>query len=215
MAVPSQVAGGGGANNATECFKMVFSQALAGAPKIEGWDNSSTFPARDAFGMTVAKEIFTGTDESEKPCLAAWSGGAEVTGTKPGASWHPSAAVAGSNNPNLLKAQVSYVTCTNTPGAGGNIVFNLSLKIAADQTVPSTVTMAHVVQIRFIYTGTAPALTFWYNDGGSDAVPSWTALTPNTHGIRYVNTTTVAGTYELTLPGTGSTLVAPELWVTT
>lgn len=215
MAVPSKVIGGGGDNNATKCFKVVFSQALASAPKIEAWDNSQTFPAKDASGVTVAKEVFTGTtNNGSKPCLAAWSGGAEADGNKPGANWHPAAATAGSANPNLLKGSTNFVTCTNTPGAGGNVVFNISFKIADDMTVPSTATMAHLTQLRYTYTGTAPALAFYYNDGGNETTPSWTVFSPGTHGLRFCNSGTVSGTYELTLPGTGSTLVAPELWIT-
>lgn len=216
MAIPSKVAGGGGPNNATKCFKVTFSTALSSAPKIEAWDNAQTYPAKDASGATVAKEIFTGTsDNGSKPCLAAWSGGAEASGNLPGANWHPASATAGSANPNLLKGQTNYVTCTNTPGAAGNIVFNLSLKIADDMTVPSTSTMAHLTQIRYTYTGTAPTLAFYYNDGGDDTTPVWLVYVPGTNGVKYCNSGTVAGTYVLTLPGTGETKVAPELWVTT
>ncbi len=216
MAIPSKVIGGGGQNDATQCFKVVFSQALASAPKIEAFDNSQTFPARDTSGSTTAKEIFTGTENNGNlPCLAAWSGGDEATGNTPGSNWHPTSATAGSANPNLLKGQTNYVTCTNTPSAGGNTVFNLSLKVADDMTVPSTSSMSHIIQLRYTYSGTAPTLTFYYNDGGSEASPSWTQFTPGTHGVRFCNSGTVAGDYKLTLPGTGQTLIAPELWITT
>lgn len=216
MTIPSQVVGGGPVK-ATQCFKMVFSQALSSAPKIEAWDNSSTFPAKVASGITTAKEVFTGTTlNGDIPMLAAWSGGAESDGNLPAsASWHPASATAGSANPNLLKGMTNYVTCTNTPGLGGNIVFNLSLKIAQDCTVPSTVTMAHVIQVRYTYTGTAPAVTCYYNDGGSEDTPSWTVFTPGTHGIRFTSDTAEAGSYDLTLPSIADeTKVAQELWVT-
>ena len=214
MAIPNKVAGGGGNNDATKCFKVKFSTALSGAPLIEAWDNSKTFPDKDSYGSTVAKEIFTGTTNLQMPFLAAWSGGSESDGNKPGANWHPSSATAGSANPNLLKGTTSYVTCTNTPSAGGNIVFNLSLKIPDDATVPSTDTMAHMIQIRYTYSGNAPAVTFYFNDGGTEGSPSWTTFTPGTHGIRYCNSGASAGNYGLTLPGTNKTKVAPELWVT-
>jgi hypothetical protein len=214
MAIPCKVTGAGPVK-ATECFKVTFSQALSTAPIIEAYDNSSSYPAVDASGMTTAKEIFTGTTiNTSIPMLAAWSGGAEADGNLPAsASWHPAAATAGSANPNLLKGATNYVTCTNTPGAAGNIVFNLSLKVPSDATVPGTVGMSHLVQIRYTYTGTAPALAFYCNEG-TEAVPSWTQLTPGTHGIQFVNASTSSGTYDLTLPGTGETKVAPELWVT-
>lgn len=215
MAIPHKITGGGGANDATKVIKATFSEDLASAPHIEAWDNSSTFPARDSSGSTTSKEIFTGTtDNGNLPCLAAWSGGAESDGNTPGANWHPTSAVAGSHNPNLLKGQTNYVTCTNTPSAGGNIVFNLSLKIADDMTVPSSSSMAHIIQIRFTYSGSAPTVNFYYNEG-SEASPTWVQFTPGTHGVRYCNTGTVAGTYVLTLAGSGQTVVAPELWITT
>jgi len=214
MAIPSKAIGGGN-NNATKVFKVTFSTALSTAPKLEAWDNSSTFPAKDASGSTTAKEIFTGTTgNGSKPELAAWSGGAEADGTLPGASWHPATATAGSANPNLLKGTTNYVTCTNTPGAGGDIVFNLSERVGYDATVPSTTSMAAIIQIRYTYTGSAPSLTFYYNDGGSETTPSWTTFTPGTHGVRFCNTGTSAGTYKLTLPAEG-TVDAGELWITT
>jgi len=214
MAIPSKVVGAGN-NNATQCFKVEFLTALSTAPKIEAWDNSETFPAKDASGSTTAKEIFTGTTEnSSYPELAAWSGGAESDGTLPGASWHPASPSAGSANPNLLLGTTNYVTCTNTPGLDGDIVFNLSLNVGYDATVPSTTSMAAIIQIRYTYTGSAPSLTFSYNDGGTETTPVWTTFTPGTHGVRFVNSGTESGTYKLTLPASG-TVDAGELWVTT
>jgi len=216
MAVPSKVIGGGGSNNATKCFRAVFSQALSSAPKIEAWDNAQTFPSVDASGATTAKEIFTGTTNNGlKPCLAAWSGGAEASGNLPGASWHPTSAVAGSANPNLLKGQTNYISATNTPGLGGNTVFNLSLKIADDMTIPSTSSMSFLIQIRYTYTGTAPTVTFAYNDGGTEGSPSWTTFVPGSNGMRFCNSGTVAPTYVLTVAGAGETTVAAEAWITT
>jgi hypothetical protein len=217
MAIPFKIVGAG-PNDATQCFKVTFDQALSTAPKIEAWDNSATFPAKDASGSTTAKEIFTGTTgNGSKPMLAAWSGGSSAAPTLPtgGAAWHPASATGGTANPNLLLGTTNYVTCTNTPALGENTVFNLSLKVASDCTVPSSASMAHIVQIRYTYTGTAPALTFAGNDGGTETTPAWTTFVPGTNGVRYCNASTVwaTGPYKLTLPETG-TLVAPELGIT-
>lgn len=212
MAIPSKAIGAGN-NNFTKVFKVIFSTALSTAPKIEAWDNSQTFPAKDASGSTTAKEIFTGTTESAVPMIAAWSGGAEASGTLPGATWHPATATGGSANPNLLEGTTSYVTCTNTPGAEGDIVFNLSCEVPYDATVPSTSSMAAIIQIRYTYTGSAPSLTFKYNDGGTETTPVWLTFTPGTNGIRFCNSGTGAGTYKLTLPSSGL-VYAGELWVT-
>lgn len=216
MAIPSKVIGAGNAN-ATQCFKVTFDQALSTAPKIEAWDNSETFPLKTASGATTALEIFTGTTgNGDTPCIAAWSGGAESSGNLPGASWHPASATGGSANPNLLLGTTNYVTCTNTPGLGGDIVFNLSLEVGFDATVPSTTEYAAIIQIRYTYTGTAPALVFAYNDGGTEGTPSWTTFVPGTDGVRFCNASTswAAGPYKLTLPGSG-VVVASELGITT
>ena len=216
MAIPSKVIGAGN-SDATQCFKVTFDQALSTAPKIEAWDNSATFPAKDASGSTTALEIFTGTTANgDTPCIAAWSGGAESSGNLPGASWHPAAVTGGSNNPNLLLGTTNYVTCTNTPGLGGEIVFNLSFEVGYDATVPSTTEYAAIIQIRYTYTGTAPGLVFAYNDAGTETTPSWTTLTPGTDGVRFCNASTswAAGPYKLTLPASG-VVVASELGITT
>ncbi len=215
MAIPAQVTGGGGATSATKCFKATFSTALSSAPKLEGWDNTQTFPARDASGATASKEIFTGTaDNLWYPCLAAWSGGAESSGNLPGANWHPDSPTAGSANPNLLMGLTNFVTCTNTPGVGGDIVFNLSLLIADDMSTPSASSMAHILQIKYTYTGTAPVITFAFNEG-TEGTPSWTAMVPGTDGHRFCNSGTAPSTYVLTMPGSGEETVAAEIWVTT
>lgn len=218
MAIPNKIVGAGPVD-ATKCFKVTFDQALSTAPKIEAWDNSETFPAKTASGATTALEIFTGTaGNGSTPCLAAWSGGAETDGNKPGsAGWHPATVTGGSDNPNLLLGTTNYVTCTNTPGLGGDIVFNLSLEVGYDATIPSTTEYAAIIQIRYTYTGTAPGLTFEYNDvaTGTEETPVWIEFTPGTHGVRFCNASTswAAGPYRLTLPGSG-VVVASELGIT-
>ena len=52
------------------------------------------------------------------------------------------------------------------------------------------------------------------DDGGDDTTPVWLAFVPGTDGIRFCDAGTIAGTYPLTLAGTGDTKVAPEVWVT-
>jgi len=212
MAIPNKATGAGN-NNAANVFKITFNQALSTAPKYEGWDNSATFPAKDANGSTVPKEIFTGTaGNSSKPMLYLVDTNAGAT--LPGASWKPATATAGSANPNRLKGTTNYVTATNTPAQNGFITFNIGLEAPYDATVPSSSSTAHIIQIRYTYTGTAPTLTWSFNEG-TEGTPSWTNLTPGTHGLRYVNTGTswAAGPYKLTLPESG-TVDAGEVGVT-
>jgi len=212
MAIPNKATGAGN-NDTAQVFKTTFSEALSTAPKIEAWDNAETFPARTTEGVAILHEIFVGTTENgSKPMMAAWSGGTTEAHNDPGAAWHPASPTGGSANPNLLKGTTSYVTCTNVPGAAGNTVFNLSLRVPYDATVPSTTEMAAIIQVRYTYTGNAPAVAFYYNEG-TEGTPDWVVFTPGTHGIRFCNAGTVEGTYKLTLPGSGQ-VYAGELWIT-
>lgn len=214
MAIPSKATGAGN-NDATEVFKITFSQALSTAPKLEAWDNSSTFPAVDSEGTTTAKEIFTGTTgNSNIPMLAGYIGGKSGSSTGPGTSWHPAAVTAGAANPNLLLGGTNYVEAGFTPVAGEDFVFNLSLLAPYDAVVPSTTSMSALIQVRYTHTGTAPTITFEYNDGGTEGSPSYTTITAGTHGARFCNAGTSVGDYKLTLPTSGA-IYAGEVWVTT
>lgn len=198
--IPNKATGAGN-NNAANVFKILFSKALSTAPKLEAWDNSQVFPAKDAAGATTAKEIFTGTTgNGSKPMLYL----AATTSAAPGANWKPASATAGSNNPNRLKGTTNYVTDPTTPGEGEAILFNLGAEVPYDASVPSASAMAHLIQVRYTYTGDVPVLTWSFNEG-TEETPSWTEITPGTHGLRYCNTSTswAAGPYKLTLPGSG------------
>lgn len=209
-----KVSGAGHANNATKCFKVTFDEALSTPPTIEGWDNSQAYPARDSAGSTTDKEIFTGTDgNNHRPMMAAYSGGEESSAIPPGENWHPDSPDENNGYVNLLKGTTYFVTCRNTPGAGGNTVFNLSLRVPYDATVPSTSSMNALIQIRYTYTGDPPSPVFSANQG-TESEPSWTNFTPGTQGIRFCNSGTQEGVYKLTLPETGQ-VYAGEVWVTT
>ena len=209
MSIPCKVTGAGN-YNAANVFRVTFSTALSSAPKIEAWDNSSTFPAKDAAGVTVAKEVFTGTTgNSNKPMVYAIS----TTGGAPGANWKPASATAGSANPNRLKGTTNYITDTTTPGAGGSIKFNLGIEVPYDAAVPSNVSMSFLIQVRYSYTGTAPSVTFAANEG-TEGSPIWTTITPGSHGIVFCNSSTIwsSGPYKLTLPESG-TVDASEIGI--
>jgi len=101
-----------------------------------------------------------------------------------------------------------------TVDTSGSIRFNMTAEFASDAAVPSSSSQNILLQIQYQYTGSAPSLTYYYNDAGTDSVPIWTALTPGSDGIRFVNVGTVSGTYKFTLPAS-STANVQELWVTT
>lgn len=211
MAIPFKITGAGN-QDTRYVFRITFSQELALAPNIEAWDNAETFPAKTATSSTVAKEIFTGTAQNGNiPMLYATA----TTNASPGDIWKPTAAIAGAANPNRLMGNTNYVTDPTIPSAGENIYFNLGVEIPYDATVPSTSSLAHIIQIRYTYSGTMPNITFCANEG-TEALPTWTELTPGTNGVRYCDAGTdiSIGPYKLTLPESG-VVDAPELWITT
>lgn len=211
MAIPFQITGAGN-QDAQYVFRVSFSEDLSAAPNIEAWDNALTFPSKTTTGTTVAKEVFTGTTgNGDIPMLYAVS----TTSATPGDNWKPAAATAGAANPNRLEGDTSYVTDPTTPSSGESIYFNLGIEVPYDATVPSTTSLAHVIQIRYRYSGSVPSITIAGNEG-TEATPVWTTLVPGTNGVRYCNAGTdwTSGPYKLTLPETG-TVDAPELGLTT
>ena len=199
--IPNKVTGAGNID-ATMAYKVKFSKALSSTPKIEAWDNSETFPAVGTTSTTT-KEIFTGTaGNGNKPMLAGYIGGLVGAATKPGSNWHPASATAGAANPNLLKGNTNYVMAAVVPGENDELVFNLSLRVPYDATVPSTSSMNALIRIVYNYTGVAPDITLAFNEG-TETVPSWTDFTAGTNGIRFCNAEVVGTDYKLTLPEEG------------
>lgn len=213
MAIPNKAVGYGNNSTARNVFRLLFSQALSTPPSYEGYDGG-TFPAVGA-AVTTANAIFAGTaGNSNKPMwsLVDTSGGAPVS------AWKPASATGGAvtGGANRMKGTTNYVIAGATPGAGGAITWNEVMEIPSDATAGST-GMAHDLLIRYTYTGTAPSLTWAFNDAvsGTEGVPTWTTLTPGTHGVRHCRTGTVAGgPYLADIPaaGTQDTTVG---WVTT
>ena len=210
MAIPFKITGAGN-QDARYVFRVTFSQALSVAPDIEAWDNVATFPARTNPGTTAANEVFTGTTgNGDIPMLYAVA----TTSAAPGDDWKPISATAGTANPNRLRGDTSYITDPTIPGAAGSIYFNLGIEVPYDASVPSATPLAHVIQIRYRYSGATPTLAFAANEG-TEASPAWTTFVPGTNGVRYCNagTSWVAGPYKLTLPESG-TVDASELGIT-
>lgn len=210
MAIPFQITGAGN-QDARYVFRVTFSQELSVPPYIEAWDNALTFPSRTTTGTSVAKEVFTGTTGNGNiPMLYAVA----TTSASPGDDWKPASATAGAANPNRLMGDTSYVADPTTPGAGDAIYFNLGIEVPYDAAIPSTTSLAHIIQIRYRYSGPVPTVTFDANEG-TEATPVWTTLVPGNNGVRYCNAGTDwdTGPYRLTLPETG-TVDAPELGIT-
>jgi len=203
MAIPLKVTGAGNNSTAQNVYKVTFSEALSTAPRIEAWDNSSTFPAKDSSGSTVAKEIFAGTTVNGSiPMLSAVA----TTSAAPSSAWKPASATAGTANPNRLKGTTNFVTDPTTPAATESILFNLCLEIPSDATVPSSTEYNALIQVRYQYTGNAPTVT-WHANEGTESSPTWTQITPGTHGVRFCNSaadTSDDTTWKLSVPASGT-----------
>lgn len=238
MAIPSKAVGGGNTSTARNVFAVTFSQALSAAPTFEAYDGG-TFPAVGSATTVTGKALAGTAGNSNRSMLSLVSTGAAA----PASAWKPASATGGSANPNRLKGQTSYVTAQETQAGGtgvgawgtgfsagagnlgnatgaigsatnpyGVIRWNECFEMPSD--VVPTDNLTHDLLIRYQYTGSAPTLAWYYNDGGSEGTPTWTALTPGTHGVRHCNAGTVAGTYRLDIPPSG-TVDGAELWVTT
>lgn len=213
MAIPNKAVGYGNNSTARNVFRLTFSTALSAAPTYEGYDSAAVFPAVDT-ALTTAKKIFAGTaGNSNKPMLSL----VDTSSGAPSSAWKPAAATGGSANPNRLKGTTNYVTATATPGAGGVITWNMVAELPSDL-VPSTdnAEMQHDLLIRYTFTGATPTLTWAFNDAasGTEGTPTWTTMTPGTHGIRHAKSGAATPNYYATVPVSG-TQDTVEGWVTT
>lgn len=209
MAIPNRAVGYGNNSIARNVFRITFSTALSSAPKYEAYDSAATFPAVDT-AVTVANTILAGTaGNSNKSMLSL----VDTSSAAPTSNWKPTSATGGSANPNRVKGQTNFVTATATPGAGGVITWNEVLEVPSDATTSST--MAHDLLVRYTYTGTAPTLTWAFNDAvsGTEGTPTWTTLTPGTHGIRHSRAGASTPNYLANIPAS-STEDTVEGWVT-
>jgi hypothetical protein len=101
-----------------------------------------------------------------------------------------------------MKGTTNYVTATATPGAGGTITWNEVLEVPTDAT-PGSAGQAHDLLVRYSYTGSAPALTWAFNEG-TEGTPTWTTMTPSTHGMRHCRTGSGAGNYLANIPASST-----------
>jgi hypothetical protein len=238
MAIPARAIGYGNGSTARNVNGVTFSQPLSAAPIIEAYDGG-TFPAVGS-GTTTAGKALAGTSGNGSRSMVCV---VDTSAAAPTSSWKPANATGGSANPNRLRGQTSFVTSgmTAAGGAGvsaygtgfsagagnlgngtgasgsatnptGVLRWNEMLEMPSD-VVPSD-NLTYDLLIRYQYTGSAPTLAWYFNDAGSEATPVWTALTPGTHGLRHCNAGTVAGTYRLDIPPSG-TVDSAEGWYST
>jgi len=210
MAIPSKITGGGNTSVAQKVIRVTFSEATSDRPKLEAWDDY-------AFAATT-HEIFTGTaGNSNQPMLCAVG----TTDAAPTSDWAISTPVGGGATINLLKGSTDYVFLSaasipaTTPGTDDYVTFNVNWEIPSDASIPSD--LAAVLVIRFSYGGSAPILTWDFNDsseGGTEGTPYWTTITPGIagHKIKPADVGSTPSTVVLHRPVSG-TQDAGEIWV--
>jgi hypothetical protein len=205
MAIPAKATGYGNNSTAVNVFRITFTQALSSAPRYEAYDGA-VFPATGSATTTTNGIFNTGSGSGSMLSLVDTSGGA------PTSAWKPAiAGTGGSANPNRMKGTGYYVTSTATPGAGGIITWNEVLEVP--YTATTSTTMSHDLLVRYTYTGTAPSLTWAFNEG-TEGTPTWTTMTPGTNGLRHCRTGTVAGGPYLADIPASSTQDTTEGWIT-
>jgi hypothetical protein len=207
MAIPAKATGYGNTSTARNVFRVLFSEALSTAVKYESYDGG-TFPAVGS-GTTTTGAVFAGTaGNSNKPMLSL----VDTTNAAPTSSWKPASATGGTANPNRMKGTTNFVTqAGSVVGAGGTITFNKVLEIPSDH-VPAN-SLAYDLLVRYTYTGATPSLTWAFNEG-SEGTPTWTTLTPGTHGLRHTRAgTSGGGPYIANIPAS-STEDTAEGWTT-
>ncbi len=150
---------------AKNVFRVNFDQALSQIPELHAWDDFNL--------NTVANKVFTGTTTNTfLPMIGAI--GATVA---PVANWWPVSAIAGAavDTASRLIGNTGYILLDSAPPAAGDVFFNFDFSFP-DDVLPAD-TMFFVVEFRYIFTGTAPVVAVFGNDGGTEASPVWTALT--------------------------------------
>lgn len=209
MAIPNKATGYGNNSTARNVFRVSFSQDCSQAADYEMYDRTAAWPATGSL-TTVAKKIFVGTaGQSNIPMMSL----NDATSSGPASAWKPASPTAGSANPNRMKGQTNYVTSQTTPLAATPLLFNMVLEVPNDLLATEDSEMYHDLLVRYWYTGTAPTLTWAFNEG-TEGTPTWTTMTPDTHGIRHCKSGAGAGDYYATIPESG-TEDTQEGWVTT
>lgn len=205
MSAPSKIVGGGNNSIAINVLKVLFSEATTDIPVLEAWDDYG-------FNTTLI-ELFTGTTiNGNIPLLAAVA----TTDGAPSSDWVPASPVAGGATANRLKGNTNYVNLASAAlAADDEVLFNLSWEVPADVTIPSN--LSAVITIKFSYSGSAPILTWSFNDnqaGGTEGTPVWTVITPGVEGntIQPADAGAVPGAVVLHRPPSG-VIDCGEIWV--
>jgi hypothetical protein len=207
MAIPGRIVNAGNNSDKQNVIKVVFSQPTSTIPTLEAWDDENF--------NTVANQVFAGTTgNGSKPMISAVA----TTNAAPASAWKPSSAAGGGATINRLKGNTNYVNLHSRAlsGTGENVRFNLCWELPYDTDIPADLDAVFI--LKYSYSGSAPILTWYYNDGdagGTESVPVWVAITSGVSGnvLRPADAGCSSSSIVLHKP-VSSTVDNPELWVT-
>lgn len=216
MAIPNKATGYGSNSTARNVFGLNVDYDLSSLVKYECYDNDQTFPAVDTV-TTVSNIVLAGTAGATQSMVLL----VDTSNAAPSATWttDKTTATAGESNPNRMEGQTSYVeqdgsaATATTPGSYNTtpqITFNMVVQVPSD--TQTTDAMGFDLLIRYTYTGTAPTPKFQFNEG-TEGTPTWTDITPGTHGIKHAKSGATTP-YYANIPESGTEYTA-EGWVTT
>jgi len=181
MAIPNDATGYGHGSDARNVFAVyAASDDLSSLIKWECWDNDETFPTIDDL-ETTENDIFAGTTKNGSKSMIHFL---DTSNAAPSSKiWRKLTASAGDANPNRMKGNTNYVEQDGSILTSGNrATFNMFIEIPSDLTTSAA--MGFDVTARYTYTGNDPGLQFQFNEG-TEGTPTWTAMTPGTHGIKH------------------------------
>jgi len=211
MAVPCKATGYGNNSVARNVFgfKIGASDALSSLIKYECYDNDQTFPAVDTV-MTTSNDIFVGTSGNSNKSMICL---VDTSNAAPTSAWKPASATAGEANPNRMKGQTNYVEQDGSVLSNdGRATFNMVIEIPSDAT--TAMAMGFDLLVRYTYTqSSAPTVSFQINEG-TEGTPTWTTLTPGTHGIKHCRSGSSSSDCYANIPES-STEDTAEAWALT
>lgn len=206
MGIPGRVFGYG-PSTSRNVFRVKFHYPLSSKVRYECYDGASktNFPTLSNV-TTTDNDIFGFGGTFPSSCIALH----DVSEVAPASTlWFPTDYRANTGSVNLMKGTTYYVTQQGTylSIVNGSIKFNLRVKVPFSAQTDST--MGFDVLVRYTYTSTVPAPSWFFNDigaGGVSATPYWTEMTPGTHGIVHTRTgTATAGPYLANIPAANPT----------
>jgi len=218
MSIPSTVVGYGSKDTYLHkfVFAVRFHHPLSDSVTYVCYDNNQTYPQTDSLTSTDNDVFGMGVGENSMIALVDTTNGTAGCGGTP---WFPASPNANTATMNLMKGLTNYVKQHGDvleDAGGGTIYFNMQMKTVASCQTSSS--MGFDLNFKYSYTSTIPAPSLFFNDAvgsGTEAVPVWLEITPDTHGIKHCRAGLGVGDGKVAnVPETGQEKTQ-DAWVTT